>query len=477
MGIFENERIFELLQQFNPWWQSGSVAGELPGIRRTAFRQVADTLADREIRRFAVLSGARRTGKTTVMLQVIQALLDEGVPPTNILYVSFDNPILRLCGFHQVWETYRRFVPHTGVYYAFLDEVQHAEEWSLWVKTLYDTEPQLRVAATGSASPSIERGASDNGVGRWRVFRMPTMTFREYCAVAGVEEVAAGAPAPEELAEMDPAGFSLLMMQLGALEPHWNRYLLQGGFPELVRIRDTARAQQILREDVVDKVLKRDVPALFDVRNTMDLEKVFLYLCLESGNIINQAAMSSALGVTKPTLAHYLDYLRDANLIYMSPPLAATGKKCLKAQNKVYIADAALRNACLMLSNPLTNSADVGMMVETAVYKHFLNAYGATAKVGYLRTGSRQKEVDIAVDFFPRPGRLLCEVKYRNHADLAADDALLSLCRESSATAALVATKSPADFGITRRADSTGIPLVRLPAHALCYLMGERYRN
>lgn len=140
------------------------------------------------------------------------------------------------------------------------------------------------------------------------------------------------------------------------------------------------------------------------------------------------------------------------------------------------LADAVLRNACLMLSNPLTNSADVGMMVETAVYKHFLNAYGATAKVGYLRTGSRQKEVDIAVDFFPRPGRLLCEVKYRNHADLAADDALLSLCRESSATAALVATKSPADFGITRRADSTGIPLVRIPAHALCYLMGERYR-
>lgn len=138
------------------------MAGELPGIRRTAFRQVAD----REIRRFAVLSGARRTGKTTVMLQVIQALLDEGVPPANILYVSFDNPILRLCGFHQVWETYRRFVPHTGVYYAFLDEVQYAEEWSLWVKTLYDTEPQLRVAATGSASPSIERGASDSGA-RW----------------------------------------------------------------------------------------------------------------------------------------------------------------------------------------------------------------------------------------------------------------------------------------------------------------------
>lgn len=474
MAIFENERIFELLQQFNPWWQSGGMAAALPAVRRTAYQQVMSTLTDTEIRRFAVLSGARRIGKTTVLMQVVEELLRQGVPPTNIFYVSFDNPILKLCGFHQVWETYRRFVPHSGVYYAFLDEIQYAEEWSLWVKSLYDTEPQLHLAATGSASPAIERGASDSGVGRWRVFRMPTMTFREYCAVSGVEEPPSPLPMIEDLAQMDEAAFGMLMLQLARLEPHWNRYLLQGGFPELVGVQDTARAQQILREDVVDKVLKRDVPSLFDVRNTMDLEKVFLYLCLQSGNIINQAAVCSALGVTKPTLSRYIDYLRDANLIYISPSVSSHGKKGLKAQNKIYIADAALRNACLMLNTPFARSEDMGIMAETAVYKHFLTAYGSTAKVGYLRLDGKQKEVDIAVDFFPQESRILCEVKYRNTAELDSGDALLTLCREHQASAAFVATKSASDFGITRRADGVGVPLVRIPAPALCYLLNSK---
>lgn len=471
MPIFTHEQIFELLQRLNPWWQNGRLADELPKVKRTAYRQVMDVLTDEEIRRFAVLSGARRIGKTTVLMQAIESLLQQGVASGNIFYVSFDNPILKLCGFQQVLETYRRFIPHAGRYYFFLDEVQYADDWSLWVKTLYDTEPNLRLAATGSASPSIERGASDSGVGRWRVFRVPTMTFREFCAVSGAEPELPSLPRIEELSQMEESAFSMLMLQMTPLEPLWNRYLLQGGFPELVNVTDTAKAQQILREDVVDKVLKRDVPSLFDVRNSMDLEKVFLYLCLQSGAIINQATMSSAIGVSKPTLSRYIDYLRDANLLYISPSVAYTGKKGLFAQSKIYIADAALRNACLMNVNPFSRSEDMGMMAETAVYKHFVNAYGSSAKVGYLRLGAKQKEVDIAVDFFPQGERLLCEVKYKNSAELGSEDALLTLCREHKAAAAFVATKSATDFGITRRTDGEGIPLVRLPAATLCYLL------
>ncbi|AVX20194.1 hypothetical protein SAMN02745885_01015 [Carboxydocella sporoproducens DSM 16521] len=71
-------------------------------------------------------------------------------------------------------------------------------------------------------------------------------------------------------------------------------YLTVGGFPELALSKDDYYAQRMLREDVVDKVLKRDIPSLFNIRNAAVLEKVFLYLCFNSSQIINITTMSKA---------------------------------------------------------------------------------------------------------------------------------------------------------------------------------------
>ena len=140
---------------------------------------------------------------------------------------------------------------------------------------------------------------------------------------------------------MNPAELAGLMRRFAGMAPHWNRYLNIGGFPELLHLDNTFRAQSILREDVVDKVLKRDIPSLFDVRNTLQLEKVFLYLCLHSGSLINAAAMCRQLeGVSQPTLSRYMEFLQDANLIYICHSIDYSGKKGLSSQPKIYVADA-----------------------------------------------------------------------------------------------------------------------------------------
>lgn len=158
---------------------------------------------------------------------------------------------------------------------------------------------------------------------------------------------------PETVLRMESGEFTRLMRRFSGLEPHWNRYLSLGGFPELLGTEVVVRAQRVLREDVVDKVLKRDIPALFDVRNTLQLEKLYLYFCVNSGNIINTAAMCRALeGVSLPTLMRYMEFLRDANLIYISQASNYTGKNGISSQPKVYVADAALSNASLMRNPP-----------------------------------------------------------------------------------------------------------------------------
>ncbi len=300
----------------------------------------------------------------------------------------------------------------------------------------------------------MEKGVRDSGVGRWRVLRMPTLSFREFMQLPAVVEPQVNL---ETVLRMESGEFTRLMRRFSGLEPHWNRYLSLGGFPELLGTEVVVRAQRVLREDVVDMVLKRDIPALFDVRNTLQLEKLYLYFCVNSGNIINTAAMCRALeGVSLPTLMRYMEFLRDANLIYISQP-------------KVYVADAALSNASLM-RNPAAVTDEVrGMMAETTVYKHFHSAYGAFCRVGYIRLPRTQKEVDVVVDF-PNKRRYLCEVKYRHDSSVSQRDAINTLCREQSAQAAIIATRHVEDFSLSAEPDAQS--LYRIPCPVLCYLLG-----
>ena len=114
------------------------------------------------------------------------------------------------------------------------------------------------------------------------------------------------------------------------MQNHFTRYLQVGGFPELALASNDRMAQQIMREDVVDKVLKRDLPALYNIRSATELERIFLYLCNVSSEIVSIAAIAKELdGVSRPTVENYIRFLESANLIYLSYPVELGGRKVL----------------------------------------------------------------------------------------------------------------------------------------------------
>jgi len=267
--------------------------------------------------------------------------------------------------------------------------------------------------------------------------------------------------------------FTLLMTQLSGLQKHFNRYLTVGGFPELALAKDEFLAQSIMREDVVDKVLKRDIPALYSIRNSTELERIFLYLCYCSSNIIAIDAIAKELdGVSRSTVEGYIEYMESANLIYRSFPVEMSGKKILKAKSKIYIADAAIRNAVLMDDNLMTDPTQLGITVETAVYKHIAAFYyQSTTSVGYYRGGKKGNEIDVVVDF-PN-GKILIEVKYQEDAHIGVKDAIYELADDASFS--IVVTKRENDYGIQ---DSMGSKkILRLPAFAFLYLLGNAEKN
>ena len=129
------------------------------------------------------------------------------------------------------------------------------------------------------------------------------------------------------------------------------------------------------------------LPSLYNIRNATELERIFLYLCNVSSEIVSIEAIAKELsGVSRPTVENYIQYLESANLIYQSWPVDMAGRKPLKASPKIYIADAAIRNAVLMDDSLLTDATEMGKIVETAVYKHVAAFYYQNnTSVGYYR--------------------------------------------------------------------------------------------
>ena len=476
MAITSKAGILKVLTSFNPWWKTGAVNPQMAKTyRRFAFHEAMKRLTPTDLRRTVILTGTRRVGKTTIQYQMIQTLLERGVAPQKIVFVSMDHPMLKLSGFNDVLECYHENVyPEQDVYY-FFDEVQYAQDWDKWLKTIYDMQPDTQVVATGSASPALMRGSRESGAGRWSVIQVPTMSFYEYCELLDIDRP----QIPEKLKitpmlRMTQQQRTQIMIQLSKVQNHFNRYLQVGGFPELALANNDLMAQQIMREDVVDKVLKRDLPSLYNIRNATELERIFLYLCNVSSEIVSIEAIARELsGVSRPTVENYIQYLESANLIYQSWPVNMAGKKVLKASPKIYIADAAIRNAVLMDDGLLSDPVEMGKIVETAVYKHVAAFYyQQAASVGYFRGGKKGKEIDIVVDY-PNTANILIEVKYREGAPIADDDAISELCGEASA--AVVVTKNADDFGVHNTI--SGTDMLRIPAFAFLYLLGHAEKH
>ncbi len=474
MQLITDERILQVLRGFNPWWATGKVPDSLTRpVKRFAYYEALQSFEHATIRRHVILSGPRRVGKSTIMYQTIEHLLSASIPARNILYVSFDHPMLKMSEMDHILRVFVNNIAADEHICLFLDEIQYAKDWDAWLKTIYDHSPAYRIMATGSASPMLNEKMTESGVGRWVQVRIPTLSFYEYLELKGI-----AIPSlddrfdPIALTRLDSRQLQQLLSSLLPLERHFHRYLLIGGFPEIAQSDDVSYAQRVIREDVVDKVLKRDMVSLFNVRHIDELERIFLYLCMTTGHIIEIATIAQHMEITRPTVIKYMQFLELANLIYTSYPVGITGKKILAARPKVYLADAAIRNAVLLQGEEVLQDAEqMGMLVESAVFKHIKSYYSNfNPRIGYYRDSGSQKEIDIVV-LMPN-ARILTEVKYREQPKMKESEAIVAWSRQTDLpTASLVVTKNPEDCGRLEHA-----PIIRIPAFAFLFLLGHAER-
>ncbi len=472
--IVSKAELFAVLRQYNPWWSGGRFP-DLPVWRRAAFREIAAWTENPPAGRALLLTGARQVGKTTLFLQIIDDLLDRGVAPTNILYATFDHPLLKLIGLDALVKLWREFEPaQDGPEYLFLDEIQVAKDWQVWLKHQVDFEKRRRIAVTGSATPLVAEG-QESGVGRWQTIRLATLSFFEYLQIRKL--AVPQLPAVNSLRELfawDATQFARWGEEGRPLVGLFHEYLLRGGFPQSALVESIPLAQKLLREDIVDKVLKRDMTALFGVRRVLELEQVFLYLCLHDGELLSFPDLCSSLELQRPTVGNFIELLESTHLIHRLLPFGY-GKQVLRARPKIYLADAAIAPAVLLKGKGLLEDPDaLGRAVETAFFKHvFTRYYTRSIGFSYWR-GKHDREVDIIADL---DGRLVpFVVKYRapQHTGLGDLKGMVQFCAERRVDRGYVITRELSAFQVVEvDRDGARASLLKIPAPLACYWLGR----
>lgn len=473
------EELIAVLAQFNPWWRAEPIA-DLSVWKRAAWRELNRWTVNPPAHRAILVSGARQVGKTTLLLQQIDTLLKQGVPPANILYTTFDHPILKLAGIDAVLEAWREREPRVeGPEYLFLDEAQFIRDWGTWVKHQIDFNKHRRIVFTGSAMPLVE-AEQESGVGRWHTIRLTTLSFYEYLQLKQLQLP----PLPPlrsltALFDWTPPQFYRAQEQAAPYVGHFHEYLIRGGFPQTAQVESITQAQRLLREDIIDKALKRDMTALFGVRRVLDLEHTFLYLCMHDGGLLNITDLSNNLAVKRPTAQHFIELLEACHLIYRLPPFGY-GKEVLKGRFKVYLADAAIAPAVMLKGKSIIDDPTaLGVATETAVFKHlFARYYAQNVRFTYWH-GKQGREVDLVAEI---GGQLIpFEVKYRaQHTGARELKGLIELCEQKKIARGYVVTKSLDDFGLMTGLPQTAEPatqIMRIPAPLLCYWMGASELN
>ncbi len=176
--------ILSRLQFDNPWWENhgeGKVAFE-ETPRRKYFDLFYRTVTDAGVRRAVVLMGPRRVGKTVMVYHCIRELLNKGIDASRILYISLETPIYTGLSLERVLSYFQELFSHkrdTNLF-VFFDEVQYLRDWEVHLKSLVDSYPDYRFAATGSAAAALRLKSNESGAGRFSDYVLPPLTFAEY---------------------------------------------------------------------------------------------------------------------------------------------------------------------------------------------------------------------------------------------------------------------------------------------------------
>jgi predicted AAA+ superfamily ATPase len=434
--------IIDRLKFENPWWVNNQTDKDYQLLkRRKYFALFSSLVTERDVKRAVVLMGPRRVGKTVMMHHTIQYLLENKIEPDKICFINIENPIYNNINLDQLFKLARKASANdnTKGWYVFFDEIQYLKDWEIHLKVLVDSYPGTKFIVSGSAAAALNMKSIESGAGRFTDFMLPPLTFHEYIYLKDLEKLII--PSVTEWQGGITDFYSTV--NINELNRHFLDYINFGGYPEVIFLEKIQmNPGRYIKNDIIDKVLLRDLPSLYGIQDVQELNSFFTTLAYYSGNEVSLEALSSGSGVNKHLLKRYFEYLQAAFLIKIIHRVDDSAKKFQRATLfKVYLSNHSLRSA---LFSPLNPTDDMlGNMVETAVFAQWMHRDWFIPWYARWTNGRQHGEVDmIGLDEKKLKPNWTLEIKWSNRyfEEPGKLGNLLYFCKKNNLQSAMVTT-------------------------------------
>jgi predicted AAA+ superfamily ATPase len=332
---------------------------------------------------------------------------------------------------------------------------------------LVDSYPETKFIVSGSAAAALKWHSTESGAGRFTDFMLPPLTFQEYIHLKEMNHLIYKG----EISYGEDQIQYCLTHDIKVLNKEFVHYLNFGGYPEVVLSEKIQSDMgRYVKNDIVDKVLLRDLPSLYGIKDVQELNRFFTYIAYNTGNEFSYESMSIESGIQKETLKKYLEYLEAAYLIKVLNKVDAAAKRLKRITSfKVYLTNTSLRTA---LFSPISETdSEMGNMVETAVLSQWMHREKLDLTYARWKDGRKEGEVDLVLvddkKYKPVWG---VEIKWSNRYYEKPNElkSLIHFCKSNQLQKALVTT---IDQIGTKQIE--GLNFSYLPASIYCYNIGD----
>lgn len=305
-----------------------------------------------------VITGIRRSGKSIILLQIIDELKEKGIQESQIIYINFEDED---CSFIQNDKDLHKYIKEKIInkekYYLFFDEIQNVEKWEKAINSFKATK-NVSIFITGSNSDLLSGELATHISGRYVSFKIFPFTFKEVCEMKGLKDKQ-------------------------NIEEQFQNYLTWGGMPQRFAFTDDMQTKTYL-SDLYDSIVVKDIISRYNIKDIELLNRIAEYIVTTpSQNFSAESLSKYFLGtdkreVSKVTLYNYLEYMNKAYLINKADRYDVRGKRILNGKYKYYLTDLGLGQVKNSGKRP-----QLGAYLENIVYNELLSR-GYDVKVGDL---------------------------------------------------------------------------------------------
>lgn len=361
----------EKLNEWNPWWENAELINKLKGKYRQEYEQLINSIGIKEI---TIITGVRRSGKSTIMYYMISNLLKKGISEKQILFVNFDDKKLSQDSLDEIYQEYRKNLNPEKKAYIFLDEIHKKEGWESWIRKKYDLKTDDKFIISGSCSYLLKKEYSTLLTGRNLTFEIFPLNFKEFLLFKGIELN------KENLKK----GIVLEKSKIAILS-NLKEYLNLGGLPEVV-LKQEQFKNQVLKQ-YFDDILYKDIIDKYNL-NSQKTRDLALFLMTNFTSLISLRNLRNSLGIAYDSIKDYVSYFKEAFLFFTLEHFSYSLKEQKTLPSKIYCIDNGLRNAV-----SFKFSKDEGKLAENLV---FIELKRKEQEVYYWQS-ERKEEVDFII--------------------------------------------------------------------------------